>query len=475
MRKAQRAVAGQQKRSLAKVLLPTIFAATALVALWQHLRVRRSMREAHRPVPMPLPADSPRVSIIVPMRNEAAHLDACLASLCAQDYPDFEIMVIDDGSSDETPQLLAQWAGRDPRVRVRRVEQLPAGWAGKAHAMHTAVTLTRGEWLLFTDADTCHAAHALRVMMGYALRRRVDFLSLWPNMMTLGGPAMPLLWPITTILLALRVTPAEIENPTSARAFGFGQYILMRRASYLATGGYEAPGMRTTAIDDLALAEQIKQAGGRIEIVNGRGLITNTQWTSWRSARQGWVKSCHGELVRANLALVSLPGALAFLLYGLGPLAWPLYALMTGKIRRFSTLAAAFTLSMQIATKRLVDRDYDLPPGWSLTAPLGWATCGFMILDVARLLLSRKSASWKGRQLPPQERAARAKRGPGQNVLHKYRWAHRDYDGGGSSGEGSEAVEDAEDDGLESICTCSSTVRSASSWLANSSRKSACP
>lgn len=412
MRKVQRAASGKRMFPFSKAFLPATLATTALVALWQYRRTRRSMSEARKPVPIPLPATSPPVSIIVPMRNEAAHVDACLASLCAQEYPNFEIMVIDDGSSDETPQLLAQWARRDPRVRVHRVEQLPTGWAGKAHAMHIGVTLTCGEWLLFTDADTCHAAHALQVMVGYALRRQVDFLSLLPNVMTLGGPVMPLLWPITAIILALRVTPEEMEDPACARSFGFGQYILMKRESYLATGGYDAPGMRSTAIDDLALAEHIKRAGWQIEVVNGRGLITNLQWTTWQSARQGWVKSCHSELIRANLSLASLPAALAFFLYGLGPLAWLLYALITGKIRHLSTLLAVLTLFLQIATKRQVDRDYDLPRLWSLTAPFGWATCGVMILDTARLLLSGKSASWKDRQLPPQERVAFAPHKP---------------------------------------------------------------
>lgn len=412
MRKAPRAVSSKRTLPLSKAFLSTTLAATALVALWQYRRTRRSMSEAQRPTPVSLPVTSPPVSIIVPMRNEAAHADACLASLCAQEYPDFEILAIDDGSSDETPQLLAQWAARDARVRVQRIEQLPEGWAGKAHAMHVGVTLTRGEWLLFTDADTCHAPHTLQVMMGHALRRNVDFLSLMPNVMTLSGPVMPLLWPITAILLALRVTPAEMANPDCPRTFGFGQYILMKRESYLATGGYDAPGMRTTAIDDLALAEHIKRAGGQIEVVNGRGLITNLQWTTWQSARQGWVKSCHSELIRANLSLASLPAALAFVLFGLGPVGWLLYALLTGKIRRFSTLLAVLTVLLQVNTKRQVDRDYDLAPLWSLTAPFGWATCGIMILDVARLLLSGKSTSWKGRQLPQQERATQPERKP---------------------------------------------------------------
>jgi chlorobactene glucosyltransferase len=400
-------VISKQKHFLSKAFLPGILALAALGALWQFRRTRQSISEAHQPDPVPLHDAPPRVSIIVPMRNEAAHIDACLASLCAQNYPDFEIMVIDDGSSDATPLLIAEWTRRDPRVRAHRIDQLPTGWAGKTYALHTGVMLTRGEWLLFTDADTCHGPQTLGVMMGHALRSHADMLSLLPNMMTLGGPVMPLLWPITAILLSLLVTPAEIRDPHSSRAFGFGQYLLLRRESYLATGGYDAPGMRATAVDDLALAVHIKQAGWQIEVVNGRGLITNLQWTTWQSARQGWVKSGYSEIIRANLSLVTLLSAPAFFAYGLVPPGWLLYALATGKIRRFSTLLAATTLLMQIDTKRRVDREYGLALPWSLTAPLGWITCGVMLLDVTRLLLSGRRASWKGRLLPTQERAIR--------------------------------------------------------------------
>jgi len=414
--RTRRAVSSRRSFPLRSFMLPGALLATTLVALWQGHRTRRSEREVRRPEAAPLSGAPPRVSIIVPMRNEAAHIDACLASLCAQDYPNFEILVIDDASSDETPQRLAEWTRRDPRVRAQRIEQLPACWAGKTYAMHSGVLLTGGEWILFTDADTRHSPEALRVMMGHALRNHLDFLSLLPNVMTLKGPAMPLLWPVTAILLAHRLTPAEIRDPASPRAFGFGQYILVSRASYLASGGYDAPGMRTTAVDDLALAEHIKQAGGRIEVVDGRGLLKNLQWTTWQSARQGWVKSCYSEIIRDNLLLVTLPGALAFFAYGLIPLGWLLYALAYKKVGRLSTGLALVTVLTQIETKRRVDREYGLPIFWSLAAPLSWTVCGVMLLDVTRLLLLRRPASWKGRLIPAQEQAVRPTRKHGPNI-----------------------------------------------------------
>jgi chlorobactene glucosyltransferase len=390
---------GRRKNTLLRYLPLVALVVSALVALWQSYRAHRTVRETHPPDPASLSGPLPRVSIIVPVRNEEATIDACVASLLAQDYPDFDVTLIDDGSTDATPRLLAEWARRDCRVQVHRVDQLPAGWAGKAHALHTGVMLTCGEWLLFTDADTRHIPWTLRLMAGHALRRQNDLLSTHTTLMTLSGPIMPLLMPISEVLLALKLTPAEVRDPASPRAFAFGQYILLRREAYLATGGYDAAGMRMTSIDDVALAARFKQFGQRVELVNGRGLIKNRQWTTWRSLRHGWVKSCYGELIRSHISLASLPAGPALIAYGLLPPTVLLYALYTGQARRLSTLLAGITLLAQIDAKHCFDREYDLAFPWSLAAPVGWVSCGVLLLDVARLMLTGRGADWKGRQL----------------------------------------------------------------------------
>src|SRR5690242_6558229 len=331
-------------RSLATFLLTL----AAGIALWQSYRARRSVKEVHPPCEVPLPEPAPHISMILPVRNEEDNINACVSSLLAQDYPDFDLTIIDDGSTDATPCLLAQWEARDSRVHVYRVDHLPCGWAGKAHALHTGVIHTEGEWLLFTDADTWHAPHTLRLMAGHAMQQQNDLLSMHTNIVTISGPAMPLIMPITDILLAWRVTPREMSDPASSRSFAFGQYILLRRAAYMATGGYAAADLRGTSVDDLALAEQFKHYGCRIEVVNGRGLIKNRQWATWQSARQGWRKSYYGVIIRSRLPLLGLPFPLAFIAYGAGPLAVLLGALRKRKPRRSSILLAGITVLTQI-------------------------------------------------------------------------------------------------------------------------------
>lgn len=394
----------RKKRLLFQYLPLGMLIVTSLVALWQRRRARQCTDELHLPEKVSLPPSVPHVSIILPVRNEAANIDACLASLVAQDYPDFSITVIDDGSNDATPALLTAWCARVERIRVHRFEQLPPGWAGKTYALHTGVKQTQGEWLLFTDADTRHEPSTLRVMMGHALYRQNDLLSMGMNIMTLSGPATPLLMPVTEILLAQRVTPAMVKNPSSRRAFAFGQYILLRREAYLRTQGYNTPDMRICAVEDLALAEQIKRGGGSVEIVDGRGLVNNRQWTTWNSARQGWGKSCYSEIIRSHIPLGGFPAALALIIYGLGPLGYALSVSATRKVFHLPFLLASLTLLAQIDAKRYFDKKYGLAWHWALTAPLAWAVCGGMALDVTRQILTRQRTIWKGRQIPQQKR-----------------------------------------------------------------------
>ncbi|MGN6671777.1 MAG: glycosyltransferase family 2 protein, partial [Thermomicrobiales bacterium] len=246
-------------------------AGCAAVALRQWWRVRRTYAELGPPEPGPAALSTPQVAIVLPVRNEAANIDGVVTSLLAQDWPAFDLLVVDDGSTDQTPALLAAWARRDPRMRVRRVEQLPPGWAGKPHALHTGAAETTADWLLFTDADTRHAPSVLRLVLGHALRGGLDLVSAIPHL-TLTGAGTRLLTPIGAISLLERATPAEVRDPGHRGAFAVGQYIIIRRAAYQRVGGYAAPERRTPFADDVRLAEVVKRAGGRVDVVSGRDL-----------------------------------------------------------------------------------------------------------------------------------------------------------------------------------------------------------
>lgn len=371
----------------------------ALFALRQSYRVRRSRAETTTPDPGVLPEPPPHVSIILPVRNEESNIDGVLASLLAQDYPAFDVMVIDDGSTDATPDLLAAWLGRDSRLSIRRIDTLPEGWAGKTHALHVGASLTRGEWLLFTDADTRHAPQTLRLMVGHATRYGDDLLSMFTDV-RLTGLGMRLLSPIGALTLVERATPAEVRDPAHPLALAIGQYLLICREAYEAVGGYAAPELRATFAEDVALAELLKREGWRIDIVDGQGLVSNEQWTTWQSTWRGWRKSAYSEVARQPI--VSLAAGLLMVLYGLGPLFTLLRALRPGNTRRrrLPAVLAAITVAAQVDARAYFDRSAGLSALWSLSAPAGWTAFGLLLLDTTRLVLTGRGADWKGRTTP---------------------------------------------------------------------------
>ncbi len=367
----------------------------ASLAIYQ--RTRRFQKETFAPASHPLADQPPLVSIIVPMRNEEQHVDTIISSLLKQDYPNVELLVMDDGSTDQTAALVQAWQAKDDRIHLHTIAALPAGWAGKSHALHEGALRAKGEWLLFTDADTVHAPQTLRLMMGHARSHSLDLLSLLPDMQLIG-PAMRLLTPIGIQILSLRATPEAMRSQPRAHAVAVGQYLLVKRATYVETHGYDQPGLRQTFADDVDLAEMIKQRGYRLDIVSGKGLVSNIQWTDAKSAWQGWRKSTTSLAQKMPLAM--LAAALFFLGLGFAPLLaliWATDRKRPAWHRLLLALGGAGTGAVQMSTQSLVNRLFGLPLRWALAASAGWIAFGFLALDALRLARGGKGAGWKGR------------------------------------------------------------------------------
>jgi chlorobactene glucosyltransferase len=232
----------------------------------------------------------PLLSIIVPARDEERQIEPCVRSLLALQYPHVEIIVVDDRSSDATAAIVEGIACEDARLHVVRGEPLPQGWVGKPWALAQGVRHARGEWLLFTDADTVHQPASAATAIAYARAHRLDVLSLLTeqHMETFAERAIlpSILWTIAFAVGPLR----EINDPARSNAIFNGQYILARRAAYEAVGGHAA--VRGEIAEDLELARRFK-ADGRFKtaLIEADRFVRTRMYRSFAEIWNGFVKN----------------------------------------------------------------------------------------------------------------------------------------------------------------------------------------
>ena len=235
------------------------------------------------------PFETPLVSILVPARNEAGQIARTLRSLEEQTYPDFELILLDDGSSDGTMKIAQQTLEGNPRTKVISGQPLPPGWLGKNWACHQLAQQAQGELLIFTDADVHWAPKALSAIVSLLQQMRADMLTVWPTQRTetwserLVVPMM--MFVITGYLpeILVRYTPWQVFAAAN------GQCLLFRRAAYDQIGGHQS--VHDNIIEDMGLARGIKQSGFRLVMALGNRLIDTRMYTNWREVRDGFAKN----------------------------------------------------------------------------------------------------------------------------------------------------------------------------------------
>lgn len=345
---------------------------------------------------------APRVSLVVPARNEAATIEACLAGARAQDDPSLEIVVVDDRSEDDTAGIVRAAAAADPRVRLVAGQPLPDGWMGKCWALHQGSQAATGEWLLFVDADTRLQPGAVGGAVAAATARSVAMFSV------LTAQEVPTWWerivqPAVFAALAEALPAGLVNNPRLPQfALANGQFLMVRRDAYDAMGGHAA--IRGEIVDDTQLAKRAKRLGWRYWLGDGRRLATTRMYTSPRAMWEGWTKNLH---VGMRLLPWLVPPGTAYMVLSLaGP-----YLSLYGAARRRSpalALAGAAQLLAALARRRSVDALFGVPAAFTLAQPLG--ELAFLLLLSASFykVLSGQGVTWKGRRYYAQRAAAGA-------------------------------------------------------------------
>lgn len=365
----------------------------------------RALRAWPRPplAPPPSPESAPFVTICVPARDEERSIEACARSLLEQDYPPdrFEVVVLDDRSTDATPAILARLRAQDERLRVRQGAPLPNGWQGKCWALHQAVQSASqtAAYLLFTDADTVHDPRMLSSVVSFAEAHGIDLLSLGPDQ-ELGTESERVLLPM---ILAMSVTAngtlAEVNDPARVDvAKAVGQFILFRANAYRRIGGHEA--VRGEIVEDFAIARVAKNRGCRLLLADGRHLVRTRMYRSGREIWDGFSKNTFDEVQRhpggAFVALLGLP------LLAIGP--YVLALVGAGRLRRRARLSDVVLLLQAkaqclalLAVGRAAVSAWDLPTRYALAQPIASLFLWAVTANSTWRNLSGRGVVWKGR------------------------------------------------------------------------------
>jgi chlorobactene glucosyltransferase len=334
----------------------------------------------------------PRVSVLVPARNEAASITACVTSLLHQEYPDCEVIVLDDASTDSTGAQLDQLAAIYSHLKVIHANQsLPDGWNGKSYACHRLAQQATGEWLLFTDADTEHTPQSIALGVAHALALQADLLSAFPAQVTQSWSERILVSFIIDFLPLAGLNFRTLYRGKGLQSAGNGQYLLARAGAYRQANGHAAVSHET--LDDFTLAKHFRRSGFTIALIAGRELLRCRMYHNAHEVWEGFARSLLHGLDNSTLNRHSVLWMLLFA-WSYGALFFtPFYASFVGAYPHLALLEICW-----LALLRAI-ASYHLRRSWLevVTTPL--AAWGVMAIALAALYRrwAGQKVNWKGR------------------------------------------------------------------------------
>src|SRR5574341_960532 len=356
--------------------------------------------------PVSPPPNPALISICVPARDEEKNIRACIEAILAQTYPNFEVIVVDDRSTDATPEILRGFAAQDDRLKVISGSDLPSGWAGKPHALYQAAAAARGQWLCFVDADTFLTPAALTSCYVKALETRADLFTIMTYQLT------ETFWEkavMQIVLTALTVgfPPRRVNDPGRRDAIANGQFILIKRKVYDAIGGHEA--IQDQIVEDKAIAEKFKWTRFRLVVADGMQVARTRMYTALSEMWEGWTKNIYLGL-RDRPALLSLGAFGAFLSVAAALFlpVWPVLGLIWllngGGWMAMTVVVKALTLwGVLLYARAAVAHRMGISRWYALTTPLGAGVFAAMMLVSTWKVMSGRGVTWRGRKyLPPR-------------------------------------------------------------------------
>jgi glycosyltransferase involved in cell wall biosynthesis len=334
----------------------------------------------------------PSISLIFAARDEEEKLPAALATLAALDYPQLEIIAVDDRSQDATPRILDDFAAAYSRFSPVHVTEIPSGWLGKTHALQMGFEASSGEWLLFTDADVRFKPDVIRRAVTVARQHKLDHLTLLCNVEMHG------FWEKTLITFFgmafhLATDAYRVSNPNSRAYVGVGAFQLLRRSTYEAIGTHRRLAMEV--VDDMKLGKLVKRSGFRSCVAIAQEFVT----LRWHAGAGNVIRGVTKNFFAAfgyNLAFAAVALVGMFILNVV-----PFLAVFAGHgwVRILSAIAVAVALGMH-ASVNVVNR---VSPLYALTHPIGAVLFCYMIVRSVAVTLWQGGVTWRGTFYPLKE------------------------------------------------------------------------
>lgn len=338
----------------------------------------------------PPPARWPLLSIVIPACNEAAHLESAVSTLKRQDYPDLEIILVNDRSTDGTAEVIDRLAKGDSRVRAVHVTSLPAGWLGKVHALQRGVEMARGDWLLFTDADIHFSEGALRRAIAVAIQQDADHLTLIPRTVQ-NGFWLEVAVRAFGLLYLLTTRAAGVNRPESTVFVGIGAFNLVKAEMFRRTAGFEW--LRLETGDDLGLGMMIKRAGGASRLAVAYEELSVRWYDSVPAMFKGLEKNLFGPGSHYRWWLMLLQVATIWALVA-APLAAAVGAIMLGSALLLIAGAAAIGMHVLFAFCYYHESRAEIPS--LLLFPAGILLISLMMLRAGFQCLRNNGIDWRG-------------------------------------------------------------------------------
>ncbi len=334
----------------------------------------------------------PLVSVLIPARNEEDNISQCVESLFKQDYPQYEVIVLNDHSTDRTGVILSKLQNKFPELKIINGAELPEGWIGKSFACHQLTQSAKGDWLLFTDADTIHKSNSIRTGIETALVRNADLLSVVPYQITMTLSeklVIPILHFVTFSLL-----PFYFLEKRGFKQFtiAVGQYMLFKKSSLEKIGGYES--VKNAMVEDVSMGKLIKKNNMQLIVLNGIEMVSCRMYRNFSQVWEGFSKNIFAGLGFSFVTMLCI--IIFYFIFFVLPFYWVTYFLITQGFSLLSLICLA-QISINYFIRFTLSFKYKLSFTSSILHPFGILTVILITLNSWRLVAFTKGPSWKGR------------------------------------------------------------------------------